>query len=423
MVSIACKYGRREETVEIPAENYLGSLRPQDIRPVNDPDQEIRWALASPIGSRGLAEIVRQGDRVAVIISDITRPCPSYLLLPPLIQALNECGVPDGDILIVCGLGIHRPHRPAEMEKLVGAVYGRIRCVDSYGDDFIEVGRSSHGTPFQVFRPVAEADKRICLGNIDYHYFAGYSGGAKAIVPGVCTKATIQANHKMMLDPGAKVGIIDGNPVRADMEEIVDYLSIDFILNVVLDEEKKIIAAVAGHFQAAHRAGCRILDAAYRFPIRELAEIVISGANGFPKDINMYQAQKALDNAQWAAKPGGVIILVGRVRRRAGGGNFPGLDRGFQHPGRNGRPDQGGFPAGRPQGGGYRRGDQKPSGIFGFQPAGSHCGKNVYAPVCLPGGGVSDRPAGKGDRGQGLGDARRREHPSGADIKKKISGR
>jgi len=310
MPIINFKYGRRLEQVEIPEKNFLGSLQPQEVRPAEDPTGEIRRALDQPIGCGPLAQRVQKGEQVAVIISDITRPCPSYLLLPPLLAELNQAGIPDRDITVVCGLGIHRPHRPEELRHLVGEVYDRVRCLDACGDDYLEVGSSSRGTPFQVFRPVAEADRRICLGNIDYHYFAGYSGGAKAIVPGVCTKATIQANHRMMLDEGARVGIADGNPVRQDLEEIVRFLSIDFILNVVLDEGKRIIAAVAGDFIAAHRAGCRLLDRDYRMPIRELADIVISGANGFPKDINMYQAQKALDNAQWAVKPGGTIILV-----------------------------------------------------------------------------------------------------------------
>lgn len=310
MEKITLGYGRSQQEISIPSTNLLGTIRPRKLGDSLNPEETILNALKNPIGSSPLREIVKPGEKVAVIISDITRPCPNAKLLPYVIEELNQGGVSDQDIIIVSALGSHRPHQKEELRKLVGPVFDRVTCMDSYGDDFIEIGVSSRGTPFQVFRPVVEADCRVCLGNIDYHYFAGYSGGAKAIVPGVCTRATIQSNHQMMLNPGARVGVLENNPVREDMEEIVKFLSIDFILNVILDDHKVIMGAVAGHFQEAHRAGCKILDQAYRLPIEELADVVITSSGGFPKDINVYQAQKALDNARWAVKPGGIIILV-----------------------------------------------------------------------------------------------------------------
>lgn len=324
MESILLGYGAGEQVLDISQKNLLGCLRPKNIQNDLQAEEVIKKALQNPIGTSCLRELVEKGDRVAIMISDITRPCPTSLLLPQVLDEINQGGVPDQDIMVISGLGVHRPHSVHEMKRLVGPAYERVTCVDSFGpeEDFIQVGKSTVGTPFQVFRPVVEATKRICLGNIDYHYFAGYSGGAKAIVPGVCTRATIQANHSMMLHEKAKVGVIEGNPVRQDMEEIVKYLSIDFILNVVLDEEKKIMAAVAGDFIQAHRAGCKILDRMYRLPIRELADIVITCPHGFPKDINIYQAQKALDNARWAAKPGGIIILVAECREGLGEETF-----------------------------------------------------------------------------------------------------
>ncbi|MEL7568434.1 MAG: nickel-dependent lactate racemase [Dehalobacterium sp.] len=321
MESILLGYGTSVKKVDIPKKNLFGCLRPKKINCDLPADEIIKKALQNPIGTVRMKEMAAKGDQVAVIISDITRPCPSYLILPHVLDELNQGGVPDKDITVISGLGVHRAHSMEERKRLVGpVVYERVKCIDSRGAkaDYMEVGKSTKGTPFQVFRPVAEATKRICLGNIDYHYFAGYSGGAKAIVPGVCTKETIQANHRMMLHPQAKVGVIEGNPVREDMEEVTKYLSIDFILNVVLDEEKKIMAAVAGDYIKAHRAGCRILDQAYRLPIGELADIVITCPHGFPKDINVYQAQKALDNARWATKPDGIIILVAECREGLG---------------------------------------------------------------------------------------------------------
>ena len=169
-----------------------------------------------------------------------------------------------------------------------------------------------------IYEEVANADRRICLGNIEYHYFAGYSGGAKAIMPGVSTGEAIQANHSNMVNPNARAGVLNGNPVREDIDQVGEYIPIDFILNVVLDSEKNIIKAVAGHYIQAHREGCKFLDTINKSKIKERADIVITTPGGFPKDINLYQAQKALDNAKHAVKDGGIIILVASCKEGLG---------------------------------------------------------------------------------------------------------
>lgn len=323
MKQITFGYGDTKLTAAIPEESLAAVLMPRPLAEDRTEQDILKQACDAPIGTLPLRETVQNGQKVAVIISDITRPCPSYKILPLLIDELNAAGIPDEDIVIVSGLGSHRKQTDAEREHLVGAeIYQRITVLDSDVEDYIKVGTSTAGTPFEVFRPVAEADVRIAIGNIDYHYFAGYSGGCKAIVPGVCTRKTIENNHKMMLMDDARVGKAEGNPVRRDMEEILNHLSLDFIVNVVLDEHKHIVAAVAGHPIEAHRAGCRILDEMYKQPLKELADIVIATPGGLPKDLNVYQTQKALDNAQWAVKPGGIIILVGRCNEGYGEATF-----------------------------------------------------------------------------------------------------
>ena len=177
-------------------------------------------------------------------------------------------------------------------------------------------------TPVRITRVVAEADRRICLGNIEYHYFAGYSGGAKAIMPGSSTPEAIQANHSMMVDERARAGNLKDNPIREDLEEGERMCPADFILNVVLDEHKKIIHAVAGDVTEAHRAGCKFLDSLYQVEIPEKADIVIVSQGGAPKDANLYQTQKALDNSKHAIKPGGSIILVGACQEGMGSAIF-----------------------------------------------------------------------------------------------------
>jgi nickel-dependent lactate racemase len=271
----------------------------------------IQNALAQPIGSPLLRHIVTPGQRVALVTSDITRPCPTALLLPYVLDELNRGGVRDEDILVVFALGTHRPHTRAEQIALVGEqVFQRVQCIDSDPTNCILVGHTSRGTPVSIFRPVIEADLRVCLGNIEYHYFAGYSGGVKAIIPGVASRETIQYNHRRMTEPTALAGHLYDNPVRRDIEEAGELVGIHFILNAILDENERVVSVVAGHPQAAHREGCARLNAFGQAVIDQAADIVIVSAGGYPKDINLYQAQKALDNARHIVQPGGMIILV-----------------------------------------------------------------------------------------------------------------
>ncbi len=315
--------GERKQSVEIPEELVLAVLEQNEVQVELTGADAVSQAINNPIGSPKLEEIIKPGEKIAIITSDLTRPIPSYIVLPPLLERLRKIGCANEDIVIVFALGSHRKQTEAEMRKLVGdQVYDNYRCEDGDIDDVVHMGTTSSGTPVDVCRTVAEADRRICLGNIEYHYFAGYSGGAKAIMPGVSTRAAIQANHSMMVRDTATTGNVDHNPVRDDLEEAINYCPIDFIVNVVLDEHKKIIHAVAGHFITAHRSGCKFLDSLYLKPIAKRADIVICSQGGKPKDLNLYQTQKALDNAKNAVRDGGIIILVGSCQEGLGEGVF-----------------------------------------------------------------------------------------------------
>ncbi len=317
------KFDKTTQKIECADARLMGVLLPKDLDDLPNPDEEIRRALKNPIGSPRLNEIVKKGDKISIVTSDITRPCPSYLMLPPLLEELESAHIPTQDINIVFALGTHRKHTEEEIISLVGKdIYEQYTCIDSDMDECVEVGKTTNGTPLDIFKPVAEADKRICLGNIEYHYFAGYSGGDKAIMPGVSTTRSIQANHRMMVEPKACTGNISDNPVREDLEQLENFLSVDFLLNVILSPEKAIMKAVAGHHITAHREGCKFLDGLYKFPLEQAADIVVVSAGGFPKDINMYQAQKALDNARYAVKDGGVIILLASCKELYGSATF-----------------------------------------------------------------------------------------------------
>jgi nickel-dependent lactate racemase len=317
-------YDIRKISLSIPDKNVLSVLKPNKTpnRSGLTGKAEIERSMDNPIGTPKLEEIVRPGEKVAIITSDITRPVPSYKILPVILKRLYLAGIKKDDITIVFAVGSHRAHTEKEMRYLVGdKVYESVRCVDSV-DDFVLVGSSSSGTPFEIFGPVVRADRRICVGNIEFHYFAGYSGGAKAIMPGVSTRNAISANHSKMVLPSAEAGVLEGNPVREDIEEISKFITIDFIVNVVLDETKHIRTCVSGHHVKAHRAGCVYLDSMYRISIPQKADIVIVSPGGYPKDINMYQAQKALDNAKHAVRDGGIIIWLAAAKEGLGENNF-----------------------------------------------------------------------------------------------------
>ncbi len=316
-------FGTGVQTVELPEENLMGVLTANPVERGLTGEAEVARALDAPIGAPALAEVVRPGEKIAIVTSDVTRPCPTWEILPPLLDRLYAAGVHREDITLVFALGSHRHQTPEEMRHLAGERgWAELRCVDSDPDDCVHLGVTSRGTPVDITRVVAEAGRRICLGNIEYHYFAGYSGGVKAIMPGASTRAAIQANHSMMVRPEAHAGRLEGNPIREDLEEAGALCGIDYIVNVVLDEHKRIIHAVAGDVTAAHREGCRFLDRLYRKELDARADIVLVSQGGAPKDLNLYQTQKALDNAKHAVRPGGIIILIGSCREGLGEKHF-----------------------------------------------------------------------------------------------------
>ena len=316
-------YWNREETVQVNEKNLIGVLTANEMPHARLGEDAVRYALQNPIGAPRLNALAKPGQKIAIVISDISRPVPSWQLLPAILEELFSAGCKAEDITVVSALGSHRPHTEAEMRHLVGdKVYETVRCVDSDPNDCIHMGVTDKGTPVDITRTVAQADFRICTGNIEFHYFAGYSGGAKAIMPGVSTHDAIQCNHRMMVEEAACAGNLAGNPIREDIEQAGAICGIDYIVNVVLDEHKHIVYAVAGDVTEAHRNGCAYLDKMYRKIIPERADIVLVSQGGAPKDANLYQVQKALDNAKHAVKKGGTIILMGACNEGLGSKTF-----------------------------------------------------------------------------------------------------
>jgi nickel-dependent lactate racemase len=321
--NIELPFGHGVVSVSLAAADLLGVFEPE--QPASEVDERALTdqALSAPIGAPPLRDLARPGQSVAVVISDLTRPCPSDRLLPAILDELATAGVRDHDVTVVAALGTHRPMTPDELKEAAGELaYERVRVINHDPGDTVRLGTTSAGTPVELFRPVVEADLRVCLGNLEFHYFAGYSGGAKAILPGCASRATVQANHAMMVRPEAVAARLDDNPIRADIEAGVYLLGVDFILNVLVDGQKRIVGAVAGDVTAAHRVGCDLVARQHAVRIPQLADIVLVSAGGYPKDVNLYQAQKAIDNAKYAARDGGIIILVAECREGLGHHTF-----------------------------------------------------------------------------------------------------
>ena len=324
ITEVELPFGDDHLRCSVSADRLLGVVLPEEGG--DDPGDEralVGAALAHPIGAPPLRQLVQPGQQVAIVISDMTRPCPSDRLLPPVLEELGAAGVSDADIKVVVALGLHREQTEAELEELVGAaVYKRVRVINHDPEDVVRLGVTAHGTPVELFRPLVEADVRICLGNLEFHYFAGFSGGAKSILPGCASKTTITANHGLMTQPTAATGRLTGNPVREDLEEGAAMLGVDFILNAIVDDHHRIVAVFAGDVLEAHRRGCELVTARGAVPIAQLADIVLVSAGGYPLDVNMYQAQKALDNAVHAVRTGGVIVWVAECREGLGSDTF-----------------------------------------------------------------------------------------------------
>lgn len=307
-------YGNTELSVDIPPEYHVRVMKPNKVHAAGDEEALIKNALDDPVKCKRLSEIAIPGKKAVIIVSDITRPTPTAKILPPLILELEVGGIED--ITVVFGLGIHRKQTEDEKKKILGDLYGKIKSIEHDVNDCIYLGTTSRGTPVEIFRPVVEADIVICTGAIEFHYYAGYSGGAKSILPAVASKKSIDANHALMLDPKSSAGRLDG-AVRSDIEEAAGMVGIDFMLNVVLNERKEIVFAAVGDYIGAHRRGISFLDSLSKFQV-EPADIIIVSPGGFPKDINIFQSHKALEHARNAMKDGGSIILVAECREGYG---------------------------------------------------------------------------------------------------------
>lgn len=326
MDELSFQYGRKALAFSLPSKVHVDKLEVKSLPPLRDPKEAILAALRNPVGARPLREVVREGERVAIIVNDITRLVRSDLFLPILIDELNAAGIPDRDIFIVFALGIHRRQSPQEQRKIVGEeIARRIALYDhdaEDGNNLAWIGRTRRGNEVWINRRVKEADRVILTGEIIYHLIAGYSGGRKSLVPGVAGAATTTFNHKFILDPHCRSGILEGNPAHEDLLEACGFLNPDFLLNVILNPAGELVSVVAGHYDLAHRCGCAVVDQMYRVPIGHQYDLVLASAGGFPFDIDLRQAHKGMENASRALAPGGAMVYFAECGDGSGSRKF-----------------------------------------------------------------------------------------------------
>jgi len=328
---IVLKFGRGEVSLETGA--LPGAAMLAARTPALPPSEEklLQERISRPIGSLPLRQILSPENSVAVAISDVTRYSATDRFLTPLLAEIDAAGVPRNLVTLFVARGTHRAMTARELREAIGPeISSGVRVAQSDPDgDIVRIGETSRGTPILLYRPVAEHDRVVLTGTISFHYFAGFGGGRKALVPGCAGRKTAEATHFRIFrtdgpgkHPLARPGILSGNPVHEDIVEAVSMTPPCFLLNTLLTPDRKIFDVVAGHWQKAHEEGCARYARIHRIPIQRRYPLVIASAGGYPKDINFIQSHKAMDNAFSAIEPGGVMILLAECRDGFGSPQF-----------------------------------------------------------------------------------------------------
>lgn len=313
-MQIDLSYGRAGLALELPAPADI--IRGRPVPGLPDEAVTLREALCRPIGSAPLVEKVRPGDRVVIVHSDLTRPTPNDRILPPILEALESAGIRRQDITLLNALGTHRRQSERELRALLGDfIVDHYRCLQHDGTDeknLVVLGATSLGHPVRINRTYMEADVRILTGFIEPHFFAGFSGGPKGVLPSIAGADSVQTNHSyaMLAHPQATWGVTDGNPVWEEMREAALLTRPTFLLNVTLNTRREITAVFAGDLLSAHAAGCDFVRQNAMVPVPTLYDVVVTTNSGYPLDQNLYQAIKGIHAASRITRDGGAIIML-----------------------------------------------------------------------------------------------------------------
>lgn len=297
--------------------------------PLPDFDKAVQGALADPLRSRPVRDLAKPGDRVCIVFTDMTRSSPDHILMPALLKEVESAGVSREAVTLLCGTGMHRPStREEKLAKLGQAALDRYRVIDHDAGDphsLVDLGKTERGVPLSVHRLAFEADLLMATGIVEPHQYAGYSGGGKTVAIGAGGEPLITFTHgpEMVDHPGTRLGKISGNPFRLAVEEAARLAGLGFVINVVQDEHKRPVAVFAGEPQAAFGKCVEIARAMFEVPIPRRYDVAVAGV-GYPKDVNLYQASRAVSYLFFAPtcvlKEGGVFILPAPMPEGAGNG-------------------------------------------------------------------------------------------------------
>ncbi len=318
--TVSFPYGKEQVQLKIPDRNFLGFLDAKPMKGTANPNQVVTEAILNPIGSPQLSEIARPGQTAAIVVDDHTRGLPCHILINPLMDQLREAGIKEKDVTIIFGTGTHRATNLEEQQALlcdVSCQSHRVKVHSCDAKDLVDVGTTSFGTKVEINPTFHDADLHLLTGDIGYHYYAGFGGGRKSVLPAISSRATINKNHGMLTDPKATTGNLEDNPIHLDMTEAARLARTDFIVNFVRNTNKEIVTAYAGDLEQAFLEGTSFADSMGRVKIKEKADIVITSC-GYPKDINLYQGTKAMVHALGAVRDGGVLIALLECREGIG---------------------------------------------------------------------------------------------------------
>jgi nickel-dependent lactate racemase len=325
---VTLDYGRTGLEVELPDANVVGPLTIRHVPPLTKPQAAVEEALLNPIGTPPLADVAKGRRNACILICDITRPVPNQLILPPLLRTLEQQAIARRDILILNATGMHRPNEGAELEEMLGPeIVANYRVENHHGKVLEEhdfLGVTPSGVPVYLDSRYVRADLKITTGLIEPHMWAGYSGGRKVICPGIAALETIKVWHgpRFLEDPNADNGVLDGNPVHEENTRIAKMAGCDFIVNVCIDDQRRMTWVGAGDMEKAWLEGVRFVENVVRVPVTEPCDVVVTSGAGYPLDTTYYQIVKGMTGALPIVKRGGTIIVAASLTEGVGSQEF-----------------------------------------------------------------------------------------------------
>ena len=330
-MKVEMRYGIGTLPIEIPDKNVAGVLEISESVPLSDETGAVRAAIAEPIASSSLAALAKGRESACIVISDVTRPVPNKVILPPLLETLEHAGISRAQITILIATGIHRPNEGEELAEMVGRdIMDSYRILNHFSqqpENHGYLGRTQNGTPVYIDKIYLESDLKITTGLIEPHLMAGYSGGRKAVCPGVASIETMKVMHgpELMEHPKSAVGILEGNPFHIEATEIALMAGVDFNLNVAIDKQRQITGVFAGDLVESHRVGAQFVEKQAKVTLPAPADAVVVSSAGYPLDATFYQAIKGLLTAVEIVKQGGSILLVAACSEGIGSKPFTDL--------------------------------------------------------------------------------------------------